>query len=217
MGNPMSVLKNTAIADLRVGSVISEAWEKSKNCRNDFILAAVLVVVALFVVIFIQGMITLAVGAEGLIASILSIIVGALFYTLVAGLMKMGIQAARGQEVSMGMAFGQFDKLISLFIAGFIVSLATTLGFFLLIIPGIFLTIALLLTVPILVDQGGSPIDAVKKSLFTVTKHWLSVALLFVVGMVAIFVGSIPFLIGLYWVLPAFYTGIGVVYTRLND
>ena len=86
---------------------------------------------------------------------------------LAVGLARFLLRAARGEEVDVGdsISWGFQDgmwlkSLVFFLIAG----IGMFIGFLLLIIPGIYLSVAWILGVYLLVDKGLSPMDALSKS-----------------------------------------------------
>jgi uncharacterized membrane protein len=128
-------------------------------------------------------------SAGGIIVSIIgwlvSVIVGAALQSAYIG----GIlDIANGQQVSIG-SFFRPRNIGNVIIAGLIVGIVTTIGFFLCIIPGLIATIMLMFTVVAVLDRNLSPVDAVKAS-FDLSKNnfgnvilaWLVLVVTFIVG-----------------------------------
>ena len=87
--------------------------------------------------------------------------------SLVVGLVRFTLRVGRGEEVDVGdsISWGFQDgmwlkSLVFFLIAG----IGMFIGFLLLIIPGIYLSVAWILGVYLLVDKGLSPMDALSKS-----------------------------------------------------
>jgi uncharacterized membrane protein len=114
-----------------------------------------------------------------------SLIVGAAVQSAYLG----GIlDIANGRQVSVG-SFFRPRNIGSVIIAGLIVGIITTIGFFLCVIPGLIATIMLMFTVVALIDRNLQPVEAVKTS-FEISKAnfgnailaWLVMVVTFVVG-----------------------------------
>lgn len=130
-------------------------------------------------------------GIGGVIAMALAVLFyAAIFY-------KMGA-AAQGQAMSIGGSLTLAAKAaIPLLIAAILYSLAVTLGFVLLIIPGIILMVSLILYMPAYTMDNAGIIGCLTKSHNLVWGNWWRTLLIF----------SIPAVI-----LMVIYVGIGTVY-----
>ncbi len=91
-------------------------------------------------------------------------------------------------------------------------SIMIMLGYLLLIIPGIYLSIAYLMAIALMVDKDLGVWEAMEASRKAVSKHWFKVFFLYFLLMLLFIVASIPLLIGLIWVLPLFSILHGVLY-----
>ncbi len=86
---------------------------------------------------------------------------------LVVGLIRFLLRAARGEEVDVGdsISWGFQDGMwLKSFVFFLISGIGMFIGFLLLIIPGIYLSVAWILGVYLLVDKDLSPMDALGKS-----------------------------------------------------
>jgi hypothetical protein len=66
--------------------------------------------------------------------------------------------------------------------------LALTVGFILLIVPGLILIVSLMLAMPILLLEGKGPVDSLKSSHKLVWGHWWRTTAILTVGVIVIFV-----------------------------
>ena len=90
----------------------------------------------------------------------------------------------------------------------------TYLGLVLLILPGIYLAMAYVMTMPLIGDRNLSAWQAMETSRKAVTKRWFQFfGLFFVVGL-GICVSILPLGIGLVWTVPWAVNVMGVVYRR---
>ncbi len=114
-----------------------------------------------------------------------------------AGLYSMLFKLARGDSAGLGEVFSGFQRnLPQLAIAGVVMQFLTVLGVLACVLPGIYLSVAWLLAVPLIVDRGFSFWSAMEVSRKVVTQHWwmmfclfLVIALLNLVGLLACCVG----------------------------
>jgi uncharacterized membrane protein len=141
-------------------------------------------------------------GAGSIIVSIIgwfvSLIVGAALQSAYIGGM---LDIANGQEVSIG-SFFRPRNIGNVVIAGLIVGIVTTIGFFLCIIPGLIASIMLMFTVVAVLDRNLSPVDAVKASFDLSKANFGNVILTWLVLIVTFLVGALLCGVGLLVAAP---------------
>jgi len=116
---------------------------------------------------------------------------------LMGGLYFYFLQRMRGQPVSVETAFAGFsNRFLHLFLGSFVSLLLTVLGFFCLILPGIYLWIAWTFTLPLIMDKRLDFWSAMELSRKMVNRHWwkffgfvLILALLHVAGFLVFCLG----------------------------
>ena len=93
---------------------------------------------------------------------------------LSCGVLRMAFKQIRGDEISVGDAFDVADIIAPAAIAGVLFMLATTIGSFLLVIPGLIVAGLLLFTFPLIADgKCKDGIEALKLSFETLKSEWL--------------------------------------------
>jgi serine/threonine protein kinase len=116
---------------------------------------------------------------------------------LLGGLCLFFLKKIRGETATVETAFSGFsNRFLQLFLASFVPTVLTMLGFICLILPGIYLAVAWMFTLPLVIDKGMDFWPAMELSRKTVSKHWwkffgyaLILLLLNVVGLVCCLVG----------------------------
>jgi len=86
---------------------------------------------------------------------------------LMMGFIQFILRAGRGEKVDVGdsLSWGFQDGMwLNSLIFSFIAGLGITIGFLLLVVPGIYLSVAWFLGVYLLVDKGLKPMEALEKS-----------------------------------------------------
>ncbi len=92
---------------------------------------------------------------------------------LMGGLYFYFLQRMRGQPVTVETAFAGFsNRFLHLFLGSFVSLLLTVLGFFCLILPGIYLWIAWTFTLPLIMDKRLDFWSAMELSRKMVNRHW---------------------------------------------
>lgn len=137
---------------------------------------------------------------------------------LMVGIIMMAINYSRGENIEFKSVFNYYHLMGKLALAGILIYVMTIIGFVLLVLPGIYLSIAYVFTLPLIADKGMDVWEAMEFSRKTVTKHWFKVfGLLFLLSLIFL-VGMIPFGIGLIWAIPLmFLTLYGLLYRSIFD
>ncbi len=116
---------------------------------------------------------------------------------ILGGLCLHFLKKIRGEKTAMETAFSGFnDQFLHLFLGGFITCTLIYLGFYFLILPGVYLLIAWMFTLPLIIDRKMEFWPAMELSRKMVTKHWwqlmlfgLLVTLVASVGILALGIG----------------------------
>jgi uncharacterized membrane protein len=185
-----------APAQLDLGAALSYGWNKYKANALNWILFAIVT----FVVV---GLIDSAARGFNYDASVLSApgIIG----SLVSGILGVLVQAAftrgalnelDGNKPSFA-DFFTWNNLAQVFIAAVLVWVITTIGFILIIIPGLIATFLLWYTLAFAIDRNLSATDAIKGSFELTSKNVGSLLLLAIVVIVLNLVGALLCGIGL--------------------
>ncbi|MBT8360735.1 MAG: hypothetical protein KJO32_07245 [Deltaproteobacteria bacterium] len=134
----------------------------------------------------------------------------------VAGLMYIALRRVAGKNYSWKMIFSGFGHLGQIIVASVLMSLLIVIGFLLLILPGIYLTIGYSLTLPLILDKGLGPWAAMEASRRVIHQKWWQVFGLYVVMYVIYFISCIPLGLGMIWTIPMFFALTGVLYHVLT-
>lgn len=222
--------------DFSILGLLGEAWRKTSGTKGIiwggiFVFYAALSAVAtiLFIVMSLFGALgavgLASIGGEGAAAAgifgalglmlIATLVILAVAYPFIAGINMIGIRQAAGQPVRFSEVFGHFNRTVPLLIAGILIGVLTQLGMMLLIVPGIYLSIAAVLTIPLVVERKLSPWQAFVVSCKAITQHWFKVFFLFLLMGAILVISTIPFGIGLIWTIPMFAVMIGVLYNTI--
>lgn len=225
--------------DFSIGALIGEAWQKTKGTKGiiwgGFLVFYAAISVASFVMILLMSLFgaagavglagltdgsgggLLAAGAFGVIfmglAAVLAIL--ALMYPFIAGINMVGIRQAAGQPVRFAEVFSHFGRTLPLLGAAILMGILVNLGYMLFILPGIYLTVALMLTVPLIVERKLSAWEAMMTSCKAINKHWFKVFFLYFLLGIILVISMIPLCIGLIWTLPMFIVAQGVLYRTI--
>lgn len=207
--------------DFGVMSTLSEAWDRLKGIKRYILGAGILLYI---VITAVMGIMTLLMPGmtrevDALHALVAQVVVQVALLAIVmpfaGGIVIMTLKHIQGREVGFGDLFGAFGKTLPLFLAAVLINLLVSLGFLLLIIPGIYLTVAYLLVVPLIIDRDLGVWEAMEASRRAISKRWFSVFGLYLLLMVIVLVSMIPLGIGLIWSMPLMAVSFMVMYRKM--
>lgn len=208
--------------DFSIGAVLSESWQRIKGTKGIIIGGFIVFYAALFAISFVLGgalsiLGILSENPTGVIVGemAISLLASALAYPFMAGINMVGIRRAVDQPISFNEIFSHFGSTLPLLITAIVSMLLIYLGMFLLIIPGLYLAIAYMLAVPLVVERGLSPWQAMETSRKAISQHWFKVFGLFLLLGLITLIGVLPLGIGLIWAIPLFVISMGVLYRTI--
>ena len=196
--------------DWQIGQVLKTAMQKQVGFKWSYMAPFLIYLIITGIIAVVQGA-TVGTG-EGVAASLTQIIVNILVYPLGIGLGLLGIRRAAGKDTPLSTLWEPYSHFIPLIVMLVLMGLLIVGGFFLLVLPGIYLAVAYSFAPYLIVEKNMGVWEALETSRKAITIFWwryfgllLIVALLFIVG-------AIPLLIGLIWVLPIMAIAIGEVF-----
>lgn len=222
-----------------IGELLGEAWNKTKGTKGiiwgGFIVfygAMIAACLVLFLVMSVFGTLgalglaslggdssggMLAAGALGAILLIVlfSLALMAVVYPFVAGINMVGIRQAAGQPVRFAEVFSHFGRTLPLLLAAILMSILISIGYSLFILPGIYLSIALMLTIPLVVERKLPAWQAIVTSCRAINQHWFKVFFLYAALGIILFLSMLPLFIGLIWTFPMFIVAQGILYRTI--
>lgn len=206
-----------------IGGSLQEAWAGTKGVKAA-IWAGTAVMYLVLLLLGTAGAFLLPsqqagygdAGLGGIVSGTLfPLVVNAISMIFSAGLLLIGIRKVAGENYTWKMVFDGFPvagKIVGAFI---LQTLLVIVGFLLLILPGIYLLIGYLMTMPLIIDRKMSPWQAMETSRKAIHGHWWKIFGLSVVMSLLFLVSMIPLGIGLVWTWPMFIVLGGVVYRCL--
>ncbi|SDH93943.1 hypothetical protein SAMN05216588_10956 [Pseudomonas flavescens] len=208
--------------DFSIGALISEAWQLTKGTKGiiigGFLAFYVVMFVATFIIGAVLGIFTVLSDNIALIIiaqMVTTILASAVSYPFIAGLNMVGIRRAAGQPYGFNEIFSHFGRIVPLLVIALLMMLFIYLGMILLVIPGLYLAVAYMLAIPLVVERGLSPWQAMEASRKAITQHWFKVFGLFLLLGLILAISAIPLFIGLIWTIPLFVMSIGVLYRTI--
>ena len=217
-----------------VKAVLTEAWQQTLKSRMSINLALFFVLVFGMMVSFIAssffGGIELVIKDPELL-QLINIIVTIAVWPFIAGIEMMGIFHAIKKPTQAKMVFSFLNRGSWVALCALLTSLLISIGFQLLIIPGVLLAVLLSLTIPLVVEKKLTPMQAIITSIkalrfkivpllgiylilfFTLIFMVLPIALLIESSLAPI--GIMMFLFGLSYLAPWYYNIKGVLYREI--
>jgi hypothetical protein len=135
---------------------------------------------------------------------------------LLGGLDYMFIRRIRGEAVQVGDVFAGFNlAFLHLTLAGLVKTLLTSLGFVLCILPGIYLGVGYVFTLPLVIDKKMEFWPAMEVSRRVVHRHWWSTFALVIVLSLIAFAGFLVCIVGALVTMPVASAALMYVYEDL--
>ncbi|WP_263145224.1 hypothetical protein [Pseudomonas sp. RIT-PI-AD] len=219
--------------DFRIGALIGESWRRVKGTKGIIFGGFIVMYVVAFILMNLLSTVLVFTGVAGLAAMqaltqgaglgmgvvamgfgfMLMMTLGmALCYPFFAGIFMVGIRRAADQPVSFNEIFSHFRRSVPVIVTALLVTLLSSIGYMLFVIPGLYLSIAYILAIPLVVERGLSPWQAMEASRKAIGQHWFKVFGLLLVLTLLMSLSSLPLGIGLIWTLPLTTIALGVLY-----
>lgn len=204
-----------------VGGILRESWEKVRGVKGavwagSALMYAVLLVTVAGDAFLMPSMMSSGAGTGGyLLSALYQIFIQVITMLFVAGLLFMGIRRAADEPVSWKMIFHGFSFAGKIVVVTILQFILITIGFLLLVLPGIYLTVGYLMAIPLIVDKNVAPWQALEMSRKAIHKVWWKVFALYIIMGLIFMVATIPLGLGLIWAWPMAMVAAGVVYHRL--
>lgn len=204
-------------AGFTISQVLSKAWHMTKGVK--WTIWAGLLITYGIMIITVMGLALLinfsGQDDSGLVSTIGEILSSVLSTLLTAGLMYMGVKRAARKTVVWKDIFSGFDVAGKIIFAAILQTILVVIGCMLFILPGIYLMVGYLMTMPLIIDRKLSPWQAMEVSRKAIHTIWWKVFGLCLVALFICSVSAIPMGIGLIWTVPMSVVMIGIVYYSL--
>lgn len=204
---------------LGIEEILTEAWALIAGYKLKLNIAVAIYSAVAVVVALIVGGIQMLSGEN-----VLVVIVGELVYAWITlpiamGLFAISLDRASGGDVLNDRLFAFFPMATRLLLATILMTLLIFVGYVLLILPGIYLSVAYLFALPLLVQERLGIVDALEASRKAITHRWFTIFGLLLVLTLLNGLAVIPLGIGLIWSVPLTVIAVGLAYKRifLND
>jgi len=231
-GNIESALKGDYQIDVK--AILTEAWQQTLKSRAainlGLLFSLILGVLVSFIVSNYVGGIE-AVLADPEATMLLNVVVVIAIWPFMAGVEMMGVFHAVGMKTEPKLIFAFLKRASWVILCALFTSVLISLGFQLLVFPGIFLAVTLSLTIPLVIEKKMTPMKAIVLSVQTLRFKFLSLFVLYFILFMSLIVlffpliillessfaplGVIMFLLGISFLAPLFYNVKGIVYREI--
>lgn len=140
-------------------------------------------------------------GGELLLSFVAQTILGAVVLLPTAAMIRGCLDICEGRKFSLGDAFSRISP-VPIIITGILVSLLTSIGFVLLVLPGIIVSIFSFFAIYFVVDRNESPLKAIGSSFAMVGSHFGPALLSGLLAFLILIAGTIALVAGLLVALP---------------
>jgi uncharacterized membrane protein len=203
-GSIDATLAGNAVLDVQ--EVMREAWERVTGIKGIVLAGAFTVLLVSFIGTAVLNVV--------LAPELTQLVVTIAMYPIFAGMFMAGLRQSVGLPVDFSEPFNYFDRIVPIAAVGVLASLATAVGMVLLVLPGLYLGIALSLSIPLVVDKDLSIIDALTTSLKLINQKFVSVLVLMLIAGVVLVAATFT-IVGLVWALPWVVMIYAITYRQL--
>jgi serine/threonine protein kinase len=194
---------------LNIGSCLRRGWAL---VRSDFwpLVGVTALVMVLLSAVSSVGEVTRSAGHATFKSSVLGLLLGGPF---MGGLYLYFLKKIRGERVHVETAFSGFSiALLQLVLAGLVTSVLLGLGFLCLILPGVYLFVAWMFTLPLVIDKRLEFWPAMRLSRKVISQHWWKFLGFLVVLGLANVAGFMVFAVGIFITLPISFAALMYAY-----
>jgi hypothetical protein len=208
--------------EFTISGTIREAWKKTKGAKGVIWAGSAVMYLVLLIIVaggkwLVSSVASTPANLTQVIGSVSFLTVASVFSILfTAGLLLMGMRKVAGETIHWKMIFKGFSCAGRIIAATILQFILVAIGM-LLILPGIYLAVGYAMTVPLIVDKGLSPWQAMEMSRKAVHKIWWRVMGIFCLMLLIFMVSFIPIGIGLIWTWPMSLMVVGVMYKHLFE
>lgn len=197
---------------------IGYGWKKFRENAGPIILATVVLIAAYIVLSLIgravsgddMGTTGFGFSLGGFLIQILTSLVG---YIVGAALIRGAIDVTEGKKFDLAAAFGNLNY-VNVIVTAFLLSVLQTVGFILLVIPGLLVAFFTIFAMYFVVDKDQSPIDAIMSSFNLIKSNAGDTVLLILLTIVVVIAGALALCIGLFVALPVVTLAWAYAYKR---
>ena len=135
---------------------------------------------------------------------------------IAGGLYYVFLRRIRGEEVAAGDVFAGFSlALVNLVLVAIVSNLLTAVGFFLCVVPGVYLAVGYVFAVPLVIDKKLEFWPAMEVSRRVVQRHWWTMFGLMIVAFLISIAGVLACGVGIFLTVPVAVAALMYAYEDL--
>jgi len=201
--------------EINAVELLKESWQDLRGRWKPFYtVASIYGITVIAVQILAEILYAVHLGLIGwTISTIFTILLGGGFTYAV-------LKFVRGEKPEIIDVFALFEDMglgANYVLMSVLKNIITAIGFFLLLVPGIYLSVGYMFSSFLMLDKGLSPWEALETSRKTVHKNWFQYFLFVLVLIIVNIIGAIPLGLGLIVTLPISYIALTKLYYRVFD
>lgn len=196
--------------DFNIGDVLQEAFDIFKQYTGGFIGFTLILAGINAIPNIIQEVI-----GEGIASGILNFGAGVISVPLGVGFVIVARKIYHREPYDFNNFFDGFQYFGQLILAAILVGISVMLGFILLIIPGIYLAVALSWTDMTIIFQKLDATDAMSISRKVISKNWFMLFAFYLVCFLVILAGFLALIVGLFVAIPVVSIASYIVYEKV--
>lgn len=215
---------------INVQAILKEGWALTKTNKQPILIGLLFVlligvIVTLVAAQYMGGLESVMQNSQKQV--ILNLLATVIIWPFLAGIEMMGISHSVGIKTRSGFIFAFLKRSAFIAITALLIASLTSLGFYL-ILPGIYLAVALSLTIPLIVEKNMSPISAIILSLKATRFQWFKLFQIFAVFLILAITSFLPLISGLpaeiamimflaclFFLAPFYYNVKGILYREI--
>ncbi|OUR62249.1 hypothetical protein A9Q74_06545 [Colwellia sp. 39_35_sub15_T18] len=219
---------------INVKAILTEAWQltlKSRLAINVGLLFAILLGMSVSFIVsdYFGGIETVLEDPQA--SMLLNIVVTIAVWPFIAGVEMMGVLHAVGMKTHPKMTFAFLQRASWVVLCALFTSVLISLGFQLLILPGIFLAITLSLTIPLVIEKKMTPMKAIILSIQALRFKFMPLFVIYFILLLSLImlffplalllestlapIGFMIFIFGISYLAPLFYNTKGILYREI--
>lgn len=195
-----------------ISDVLKTASEKQVGFKLSFFIPFIIYALVTAALSLVQEA---SVGTgDDVAASLVELLFSIITLPLGVGLGLLGIRRAAGKATPVSTLWEPYAYAIPIIVMYILMVVLIAAGFFLLVLPGIYLSVAYSFAPYLIVEKNMGVWQALETSRKAITEYWWRYFGLMLIALLLFILGAIPVLLGLVWVLPIIVIATGEVFLK---
>ncbi len=195
-----------------ISDVLKTASEKQVGFKLSFFIPFIIYALVTAALSLVQEA---SVGTgDDVASSLVELLFSIITLPLGVGLGLLGIRRAAGKATPVSTLWEPYANAIPIIVMYILMVVLIAAGFFLLVLPGIYLSVAYSFAPYLIVEKNMGVWQALETSRKAITEYWWRYFGLMLIALLLFILGAIPVLLGLVWVLPIIVIATGEVFLK---